>query len=366
MTLIEFMWLLSIALVIHYTSKATDWITDSLLSSPSSPKTKRIKRKQQTREKKVGDNEAKQRNRVQLKEEEDRLLIENLMEQTTPITALVGDSHRVCARFMLAQQRHNNPKLRIPVELTKIIHQYSDYNEIRTLFQILTSPKDRKEILGFTSYVQMHLYLPSRADKIAHLKKGLKTRLLPSLEYDPESDNESDSEDVWQDHVNTIGFGDQDVFIHRLGFQSNLPNGSAISFNWDALTQLTQLEELTITNLDMSISMDDIRKLPKSLRVLSIRGNVWSDPSGDVDLGLLPLGLEVFEADSCRGMNGILGLNAPYSNLVKLDLRDTALQPRLCSEADLPRSLEEFGAPPGFEYSAICKVMKEKDVNVRL
>ena len=315
MTLIEFMWLLSIALVIHYAFKANDWVTDSLLSSPSSPKTKRTK---------VADSEEKLRNRVQLNEGKDRLMIENLMEQSDPMAALVDDSHRTFAWFMLPQQIQNIPKLRIPSELTEIIHQYSDCNDIRTLFQILTSPGDRRKVFGFTSYVQMHRYLPSRMAKVAHLKKGLGIRFWDLISGGTGSDPGGEP-------ANGVAFDHQDVFIQQLWFWNTggrnvrAPN----VFNWDAMAKLTHLEELQLGYLGMSISMDDIQKLPKSLKKLNIMGNIWTAPSGDVHLGMLPRGLEEFSAFNCRGMNENLIFDAPHSNLYRLDLRETDLQPQL-------------------------------------
>ena len=322
-----------------------------LLIAVMTPKTEGMKRKQRARARKVRESEAKRRNRIQLNEDKDRLMIEDLMEQTTPFSALVDESHRVCARFMLAQQRQNIPRQRIPAELTKIIHQYSDYNEIRTLFQILTSPEDREKVFGFTSYVQMHRYFPSRADKVAHLKTGLG---IHTAGYERHA-------------ANNVIFGDDDVFIQKLWFVSDVcelfdyaPN----VFNWDAICKLTQLEELKIIDVDMSISMDDIDKLPKSLKNLNIMGNLWTAQSGDVDLSMLPPGLEQFAAFDCQGMNGNLKFDAPDSNLVKLDLRRTNLQPRLNSDANIPRSLKILGAPRGFEHSAILKTMQEKDIKV--
>ena len=264
----------------------------------------------------------------------------NHMEQAAQISEPVDDSHRVCARFMLAQQKQNKPKLQIPAELIEIIHQYSDYNEIRTLFQIMTSPEDRQKVFGFTSYVQMHRYLPSTADKVAYLKKGLGEGTLHGV----------------FGKANKITFDDQNVFIQKLWFVSDASGRSARAsdvFNWDAIGELQHLEELMLGNLGMSISMDDIQKLPKSLKNLDIRGNIWTTPSGDVDLSLLPRGLEEFSAVACQGMSGFLKFNAPDSNLVQLLLRFTTLQPQLCSEANIPRSLKTFGAPPGFENSDI-------------
>ena len=357
--MIQFLSLLVIMLVIHFTLKATDYFTDLLLSSKFPSATERMQRKQETRAKKVGKSEAKQRNRIQLNEEEYRLEIENSMEQTTPITALVDDSHRVCARFMLAHQRHNIPKLRIPAELYEIIHQYFDYNDIRTLFQIRTSPQDRQTVFGFTSYVKMHRYLPSRAAKVTHLK-DLKGDWVIGWNLDSDAESDTDGE---TDPANGVKFDDQDVFIRKLWFWNRGPNSV---LNWEVIAKLTHLKELRIGYLDMSISMEDIRKLPQSLKVLDIRGNIWTTAAGDVDLSLLPRGLEKFVADNCQGMHGILEFDAPESNLTELSLRECNLQPRLRSETNIPPSLKRFQAPPGFKGYVILRVMEERDIEIIL
>ena len=349
MTLIQFLSLLMIALMTYCSFKANDWVNDLLTASHFSPKMDRINRKQKSREKKIGEKETEHRDRVQLNEGKDRLVIDNLMENATPITELVDDSHRVCARLMLAQQKQNIPKQQIPAELIEIIHQYSDYNEIRTLFHILTSPEDREKVFEFTSYVQMDRYLPSRADKVAHLRRRLGRGKLHD--------------------ANKITFDDQDVFIQKLWFVSDVSDRFARApntFNWDAMGKLQHLEELMLGNLGTAISMEDIRKLPKSLKNLDILANMWTEPSGDVDLSLLPCGLEEFSATNCRGMNGILKFDAPNSNLVELLLRNTNLQPRLSSEANIPRSLKTLVPPLGFVNSPILQVMDEKDIKVIL
>ena len=81
----------------------------------------------------------------------------------------IDDSQRVSALVMMAQQNISR-RLRIPNELHEVIHRYADYNEIRTLFRILTSPEDRKGVLGFETHGEMHREYPTKSEKVRYLK----------------------------------------------------------------------------------------------------------------------------------------------------------------------------------------------------
>ena len=56
--------------------------------------------------------------------------------------------------FLLTQQ--NASTLAIPNDVLHIIGEYSDYNEIKSLFRILTTSQDRQRVIGFDSYQEMN------------------------------------------------------------------------------------------------------------------------------------------------------------------------------------------------------------------
>lgn len=235
----------------------------------------------------------------------------------------IDDSQRVSALVMLARQNVSNEQ-RLPVELHHVIHQYFDYNEIRTLFQILTSSEDRKCALGFESYDQMHQEYPTRSSKISYLK----TLRDDQVEWT------DDAVDAWL-YPRAIKFGDDNQFIVHLTLnwspiiprQSSADSrGNPKAINWNAVSRLKHLKYLRLGYLKFTVSMQDISSLPDTLRYLDIAGCIWTEPSGDMDLSLLPRGLREFNGCKCEGMTGLLKLAAPHSNLTTLVLENTGFQ----------------------------------------
>ena len=238
----------------------------------------------------------------------------------------IGNPKRSLALVMMAQ-RNIPSRMRIPEELHRIIRQYLDYDEIWTLFQMFTSPKDKTAVFGFESYEAMKRYLPTRAGQVAFLKSS-RTRL------------ESDY------HLRVF-FVQRDVYINKIVITPHpgiRPEGRR-TFNWNAVAQLAHLEYLDVEALNINVSMDNIRKLPDTLRELYIERNHWTTASGDVDLSLLPRGLREFVASHCQGMNGVLKLDAPYSKLRRVDMAGTDVHTQINPSTRLPPLLMGIHLP---------------------
>ena len=83
----------------------------------------------------------------------------------------IDDPQKRMTIFLLAQHNLISSK-RIPADSYRVISDYSDYihhNEIRSLFRILPR-EDRRGVLGFDDYHQMHQRYPSRTTKVEYLK----------------------------------------------------------------------------------------------------------------------------------------------------------------------------------------------------
>ena len=216
----------------------------------------------------------------------------------------IDDPRKVSALVMLAQQ-HVTSTLCIPLELQQVIHEYSDYNEIRILFQILTSLEDRKAVLGFESYEQMHQKYPRRSAKILYLNN------------------------LRDDAVKFDGNGfviDVDWTPYTSDHRGADSKSDPKSIHWNAINGLKHLRSLRLRRLALNVSIKDISGLPASLRTLNIAGCVWTEPSGDVDVSLFPPGLERLYGRDSKGMTGVLHLAAPHSNLTELILWNTDIQ----------------------------------------
>ena len=284
---------------------------------------------------------------IHQEENRERKLIKNLEVHLALIEISasdpIDDSQKVSALLMMAQRRLPS-KLRIPEDLLLAIHQYSDHNEIRTLFQICTSPEDRTQVFGFESYEAMHRRYPSKAAKAEHLNvKQREFRGMPS------------SLDI------TIVFDWQWVFIQSISIDTGCGSCSVEErhqLNYNAIGDLAHLRTMHICGLKIAISMEDIQKLPSSLNMLRIQGVVWTNVPGDVDLSLLPRGLQMFSATHCRGMSGLLKLHAPQSNLVTLDVKATALCVLVDSAATFPPSLNGVFLPRNTDVSIVQWLME--------
>ena len=288
----------------------------------------------------IHQNEEKERRTINVREMRSRPAQEVLGDP-------IDDSQRVSALVMMAQQRIPQ-NLRIPDELHEIIHQYSDHHEIRTLFHTLNSPVDRVKVFGFQGYEAMHKRYRTKAWKVAYLSAWERECSFNSLGI-----------------FTKIQFDPHDVCIHTYSiwvYKNLAVPVNQNGFNWDAVAELTNLKELSLMKLDIAISMDDIQKVPGSLRELGIRKNIWTTISGDVDVGLLPRGLQRFNAICCRGMNGTLKLDAPDSNLRFLGFTGTDLRLQIESSSKLPPSLKAILEPQNTDVVSIL-LLREKEVS---
>ena len=210
--------------------------------------------------------------------------------------------------FLLTQQ--NASTLGIPNDVLQIIGEYSDYNEIKTLFRILTTSEDRKRVIGFEYYQKMDKEYPSRISKMQYLRN-----VNRGFEVDV---------DGWSNFAFT--FDATQTFIQEICLDS-FWNGSEVkveknpaTINWEAFQGFKQLRYLSLQELNLTVSIDDIAKLPDTLIGLKLSGNTWSYPSGDLNLNLLPQNLQHLWVDYCFGMDGLLRFTAPHSQLKELSI----------------------------------------------
>lgn len=279
-----------------------------------------------------------------------RLTIKDSQGDTRPIqvTDPMEDSKRVTMLVLLAQRtgKLGDPRLRLPDVLHRVIHEYHDHNEIRALFQMFTSPVDRKAAFGFESYKAMGRRYPTRAGKVAFLKKMIimgcgpmgKTELVTEIQFD-----QSDS------------------FIRNIYISKSLifDPDCRYSLNWNAVAEIAHLQVLRLNKLGINVSLDDIKKLPDSLKTLEIMDSLWTTVPGDLDLSLLPAGLTRFNAAGCQGMNGTLKLDV-RTDLVDLIVKDTDLHLRLDSTSVLPPSLNMMHTPRNVEESSMEILRKSR------
>ena len=85
----------------------------------------------------------------------------------------IDDSKRVLALMIMAQRKDSNKTRleRIPDVLYRIVFEYSDHNEIRTLFRMFSSSEDSKCALGLERNEVMHEKYASREAKVRYLKR---------------------------------------------------------------------------------------------------------------------------------------------------------------------------------------------------
>lgn len=266
-----------------------------------------------------------ERESVQQYEMINRRIISNLRENMKPIRQLVDDCQRVSAQLLMAQKQIED-RIQIPNVLHRIIHEYSDHNEIRILFRIFMAREDRAAILGFMSYEEMHQEFPTTTGKMMHLQVlrqgGDLFRGQPYL------------------LSSKITFDQQRHFITGISIrQTNGAKRFEDKFNWGAVADLRHLEVLRLKELGMYVSMRDIRRMPTSLKVLEICGNIWTGEHGVVDLSLLPPALREFNAIGCSGMYDVLKLDAPNSCLELVAVKLTDLVVQLLSEMNVPPKL---------------------------
>ena len=95
-----------------------------------------------------------------------------LQPPSVPIDVPNDEIAKRMSLFLMAQKRKDETGQCLPNVLYPIISQFADHNDISNLYHILRSPKDRKRVLGFTSYHEMHQQLPSKRSKMEYLKKG--------------------------------------------------------------------------------------------------------------------------------------------------------------------------------------------------
>ena len=285
-------------------------------------------------------------------EERARQNINTLEFTARPCRALatdpIDDPQRVAALVMMAQRRISR-HLRIPEELQRLIHEYSDHNEIRALFRMLPSTRDRMEAFGFESYEAMHLRYPTKKDKVNYFNE-VKAQILKGMKERPQI-------------VVSLVFDREDNFIQNIWMgqqRSHFNNPVKLDFNWDAVAELAFLEVVCVNGLNINLSMEDIQKLPASVKQLQINDNHWTTANGDVDLDLLPRQVKVFSANGCQGMTGALKLHAPCSNLVALRVRDTDLYLHIGRNTQLPRFLGMIVDLPRNANASTILMLQEK------
>lgn len=221
-------------------------------------------------------------------------------------------------RWFLLSQR-NATRLRIPDEVLGIIGGYSDYNEIKTLFRILKTSRDRKRVIGFDSYEEMHEVYPSRVGRIS------KVRYLTAVHrgFSMEVDGWNNFAFIFDESKTFIEDICLDGFWNGTDFERDM---NPVAINWDAFRGFKYLKYLSMQHLNLTLSMDDLSKLPNTVVSLKLNGNVWSEQSGDLDLNLLPRKLQHFSVDHCYGMNGFLSFTAPHSELRELSMIGVDIQ----------------------------------------
>ena len=234
--------------------------------------------------------------------------------------------------FIAAQQHLNECTQRLPLEICQIIEEYSDKNELKALFRLLTTPKDRIAVIGFESYQEMHKILPLRVSKVDYLK-ALTRKTGPGFVFDATETSVVEIHPLIDQFV--LAYLDNQDWNGTHKDQHNYSN----ALNWNVFHVFSHLHTVSFNGLNLQISMDDLAKLPPSLRRLDIGGNVWTQASGDIDLNQMPIGLESFRATGCLGINGSLKLFAPRSNLrtvalmnndlYDVEIRDWEIAPKL-------------------------------------
>ena len=299
------------------------------------------------------DQEERNRQCIDQRQEKEHIMMKHLEDKMRPIEAFrtdpVDDSQRASALFLLAQQSMPR-ELRLPADLYEAIHQYSDYNEIRTLFRLLTFHDVRKQVFGFENYAELHREYRSKMAKMMYLK-AFKSRSVPVTFVNLEI---------------KITFDEDNVIIKRLDIKIILGENNDVSmddvlrfveedrcvFNWDEMKNFKHLEKLTLSGMGIQISMDAIYNLPDSIKSLMIVDSLSF--VGDVDLSLLPRGLVQFAAMSCPGFTGSLKLHAPDSKLIYLGLGGADLNVQFDSETKLPPSLRAFETTRNIDPLAIA------------
>lgn len=206
------------------------------------------------------------------------------------------DSQRVRALVIIAQQSMPNA-LRFSGELHQIIHQYSDHNEIRTLFPVLKSPEGRKEAFTIESYEATHRRYWFGARKAKYLKT-LGIRSICDTLRGPEPHAKMWFKIILHQNNGSI----QKIEVGGYLF----PEEDDQAFSQDARVGQASLEALKLMYHGSDVSMIGIRKFPDTLRSLEIDSWYWSDSPDDVDLRLRPRRLQALAAANCQGRNGTL------------------------------------------------------------
>lgn len=255
----------------------------------------------------------------------------------------IFDARRASAFIMMAQQYI--PKLRIDEELHQIIVEFSGHNEIRALFRMFTTSQDTMNAFGFPTYEAMHQQYPMREDKVQYL---------------------TDFKHRWDGITGmlktTIIFGLRGRFIREIRIRKIIWfDEHQCAFNWDAITEFVHLAVLELAYLKISVSFENIERLPTSLRVLNLDGNVGTSSMSDGSLHALPVGLRRFSMDNCNDMNWVLQLDAPHSNLKILKLWATNIRLHVHGEDELPRMLKFASLPVNVDV-AIIQILKKLGV----
>lgn len=253
-----------------------------------------------------------------------------------------ASNDRATRLFAVVQQHLNESARRLPFEICQIVEEYSDADEIKAIFRLLATPRDTMAVIGFESYTQMHEMLPLRVSKLNHLN-FLTRRNFP---MHPLPNGKTFIFDTTETFVNEIMW---DRYWNGTDVE---PEKDPHFINWKAFRGFSHLHSVSLNGLNLQISMDDLAKLPSSIRVLDIGGNIWAEPSGHLDLNRMPKGLETFEAAGCQGINGSLKLMAPRCYLRTVVLTNNDLRGVEIGEWLIPPRLKRLY----LELNPRCKI----------
>lgn len=223
----------------------------------------------------------------------------------------IDDSQRVSALFVLAQR--NVHELRIPEELHYIVFEYSDYNEIRTLFQVTLG---KRRVLGFGSYQEFHRNHPIRQSKMMYLGNC------------------------------GVNFGSDGRLI-GIDWRGMVLR----SINWNAISGLKYLRYLYLGYVRFEVSMQGLQSLPDSMEALIIEGCIWTESY--LDTCVLPPGLIDIDTRHTQIMTRLLRPDARHLTPVILGHRRI----RTVDLSVLPSSMHNVRPRKRSSWNCDCVVM---------
>ena len=257
----------------------------------------------------------------------------------------------VFSDYQLSQSANYPSSIRLIQNAADFLHVAMDAittNQIKTLFDILTTTEDRKKVIGFQDYNEMNTKLPSARAKVRYLKSIIRNHDFDLDSFDAHDYHPSATAFVFDDTQTII----VEIMWDRYWNGTRCdPSFDPVAINWKAVGKLKDLRGLSLNGLSLQISMSDLERLPSSLKKLDIGRNHWKEFGGNLELYRLPDGLEEFEAMDCPGMDGSLNLFAPHSKLILIDLQNNEFEKIL-----------NWQAPPaGFQQIILDQFVMYKD-----